>query len=238
MFCNVFFPGRTQLYSLENIIKNWTIVSSEMIDDEKGVVKICADYPLNGSIPELRGNTVQITIDTQKSCSIQNVLCFDKNIAKDMEGNYVTTVIQFSVSEYHNENEHFFPIKGKILFFGPVESFEKNDPFHEIVYVATDITMNKHETTTDYFFPENLIVLENDSNTSETIGFYLWGKNNKPLKTFRSLEQLQNYVDNVCDPSHSRRGVDNSFVYRVIMGVTGLLLIMLVMYLKTRKRHQ
>jgi hypothetical protein len=239
MFCNVFFPGRTQLYSLENIIKNWTIVSCEMIDDDNGLIKICADYPPNGSIPELRGNAVQITIDTQKSCSIQNVLCFDKNIAKDMDGNYVTTVIQFSVSDYHHEDDIFFPKKGRILFFGPVESFEKNEPFHEIDYTASDITVNKYEADTGFAFSPNLIVFENKSHSiSDIIRIHLWGENNKPVKTFRDLNQLQKYVENTCDPSRSPHKDNNFFMYRVIMGFTGFLLILLVVYLKTRKRRQ
>jgi hypothetical protein len=238
VFCNVFFPGRTYLFSLKDIAKNWTIVSCEKVD-ENGLVKICADYPPDGSISELQGNTVQITIDTQKSCSIQNVLCFDKNIAKDMDGNYVTTVIQFSVSDYHHEDDIFFPKKGRILFFGPVESFEKNEPFHEIDYTATEITLNELEADTGFAFSPNLIVFENKSHSkSDIIRIHLWGENNKPVKTFRDLNQLQKYVENTCDPSRSQHKDNNFFMYRVIMGFTGFLLIVLVVYLKTRKRRQ
>ncbi|MDR2705426.1 MAG: hypothetical protein LBC02_06580 [Planctomycetaceae bacterium] len=240
VFCNVFFPGKSYLFSLKDLIKNWTIISSEKLDEGDGLVKICAEYPPNGSIPELRGNTVQIIINTKKSCSIQNVLCFDKNIAKDKNTKeFVTTVIQLFVSEYHHEDNIFFPKKGKILFFGPVESFEKNEPFHEIDYTATNIDVNKYEMDTGFAFSPNLIVFENKSKSkSDIIRIHLWGENNKPVKTFQDLNQLQKYIENTCDPSRSRSKSDHFFVYRVIMGFTGFLLILLVVYLKTRKRRQ
>jgi hypothetical protein len=115
-------------------------------------------------------------------------------------------------------------------------SDENNSLFSKtIIKVDSFSTALSTETElSEVVFPSNILVPETDEN-GKVIAVHIWGVSGKPAFTFTSEKEFDSYMESHCGKFVGTENISLlTYLPRIIMALVGIIMIVLVIYLKIR----